>query len=109
MTSAPLASSAPREQDFPFHALLDSTPLSLAWTARTSASHALWGTIAASLGFPAFWGPASATQGKKTLVCKGCDPEFQCNLVGTPAHNYYCKSPVSPSPIEGHRPKQVTP
>ncbi|GAB5566196.1 SCO-spondin [Prionailurus iriomotensis] len=52
MISALLASSAPGEQAPQCHACLGLTPLPQAWPARTSASHVLQGTTAATLGSP---------------------------------------------------------
>lgn len=92
MTSAPLASSAPREQAPHFHAPVGSTPLPLVWTARTSASHAPQGTTAASRGCPIPWRQSSVMQGEE----KG-----------------WSQAPVSlpetsrdfPSPADRHRPE----
>ncbi|KAL1780785.1 hypothetical protein HispidOSU_015107 [Sigmodon hispidus] len=67
MTSARLASSAPWEQAFHFHALLGSTPLLVVSTARTNASHARQDTTVVSLDYPKSWRLVSAMQDTSAL------------------------------------------
>lgn len=68
MTSAPLASSAPRERAPQGHACLGFTPLPQAWPARTSACRAPRGTTAAILGCPTPWRQDSVMQGEGALT-----------------------------------------
>ncbi|CAK7320737.1 hypothetical protein VULLAG_LOCUS22832 [Vulpes lagopus] len=63
MTSAPPASSAPREQVPQCHARLGFIPPPQAWPARTSASHAPQGTTAVIRGCPTPCRQGSAMQG----------------------------------------------